>query len=98
MNTEQLLAEIRNANLVYLNVAQKLIEMDKAEAMASLGVSAQSADLLSGLDAHQLDKLAGGSTLLCRFPINDDTVFGLLTSSKAPASRFSLGGLMAEAA
>ena len=39
MTSEQLLAEIREANLTYLMLAQNLIRQDKAEAIFRLGVS-----------------------------------------------------------
>ena len=39
MNDEQLLAEIREANLTYLMLAQTLIRKDKAEAVFRLGLS-----------------------------------------------------------
>jgi flagellar transcriptional activator FlhD len=66
-------------------VAQKLIQLDKADAMSCLGVSEASADLLGALSSAQVMKLATGNTVLCRFPINDDTVWGLLTNHRLPA-------------
>ena len=39
MNNEQLLAEIREANLTYLMLAQTLIRQDKAEAVFRLGLN-----------------------------------------------------------
>ncbi|WPB55559.1 flagellar transcriptional regulator FlhD [Xylophilus sp. GOD-11R] len=94
MNTEQMLAEIRDANLSYLTLAQNLVKMDMADAVDSLGISEESAGLLSALSTEQLSKLATGSTLLCRFRMDDDAVFGLLTDHGL-ASRF--GGAFAAA-
>ncbi|NIU60792.1 MAG: flagellar transcriptional regulator FlhD, partial [Pseudomonas stutzeri] len=37
MDSEQLLAEIREANLTYLMLAQNLIRKDRAEALFRLG-------------------------------------------------------------
>ncbi|QHJ00461.1 flagellar transcriptional regulator FlhD [Xylophilus rhododendri] len=85
MNTEQILAEIRDANLSYLGVAQNLIRMDKAEAVQSLGISEESAELLGQLSTAQMVKLATGSTLLCRFPVDDDMVWSLLTHHGLPS-------------
>ena len=38
MTNEQMLAEIREANLTYLMLAQSLIRQDRAEEVASAGV------------------------------------------------------------
>jgi flagellar transcriptional activator FlhD len=84
MDSEQILAEIREANLTYLMLAQNLIRQDKAQALFRLGLSEQSADLLAGLSAAQILKLASTNTLLCRFRADDDMVWGLLTSAHRP--------------
>ncbi|MDD0812579.1 flagellar transcriptional regulator FlhD, partial [Curvibacter sp. RS43] len=39
MTSEQMLAEIREANLTYLMLAQSLIRHDKAEAIFRLGLN-----------------------------------------------------------
>ncbi|OYW18207.1 MAG: flagellar transcriptional regulator FlhD, partial [Burkholderiales bacterium 12-64-5] len=44
MTNEQLLAEIREANLTYLMLAQNLIRHDKAEAVFRLGMNEDAAD------------------------------------------------------
>jgi len=46
MTQEQLLAEIREANLTYLMLAQTLIRQDKAEAVFRLGINEDAADIL----------------------------------------------------
>ncbi|MCX7693947.1 flagellar transcriptional regulator FlhD [Tepidimonas taiwanensis] len=81
---EQLLADIREANLTYLMLAQRLIRADKAEATFRLGLSEASVDLLAALSPAQLIKLASQNTLLCRFQADDEMVFALLTSRHAP--------------
>lgn len=83
-STEQLLADIREANLTYLMLAQQLIRQDKAEAVFRLGLSESSAELISALSPAQVLKLSSTNTLLCRFRADDDMVWGLLTSSHAP--------------
>lgn len=74
------LAEIREVNLTYLMLAQKLIHQDKVEAMFRLGMSEESAEMLSSLSAAQILKLAAGNMLLCRFRVDDDLVWNLLTN------------------
>ncbi|MBH9552758.1 flagellar transcriptional regulator FlhD [Inhella gelatinilytica] len=84
MNTEQILAEIRETNLSYLMLAQGLIRADREQALYRLGVSEEVADLLAQLSPAQVMKLAGSSTLLCRFRMEDDLVWNLLTSNHKP--------------
>ncbi len=79
MTSEQVLAEIREANLTYLMLAQSLIRADKAQALFRLGLSEESADLIDTLSPAQIMKIASGSMLLCRFRADDDMVWSLLT-------------------
>ena len=83
MTDEQLSAEIRDANLTYLMLAQNLIRKDKAEALFRLGVSDESADLIATLSPSQILKIASSSMLLCRFRVDDDIVWNLLTNHTA---------------
>ena len=83
MTDEQLTAEIREANLTYLMLAQNLIRKDKVEAQFRLGLSEESADLLAALSPIQISKIASTNMLLCRFRMDDDVVWGLLTNQSA---------------
>ena len=80
MTNEHLLAEIREANLTYLMLAQTLIRQDKAEAVFRLGLNEDAADILSSLSAAQVMKLASRNTLLCSFRVDDNLVWSLLTN------------------
>lgn len=80
MTNDQLLAEIREANLTYLMLAQTLIRQDKAEAVFRLGMSEEACDLLVTLSAAQVLKLASRNTLLCSFRVEDEMVWSLLTN------------------
>lgn len=80
MSDELNLAEIREVNLTYLMLAQKLIRKDKVEAMFRLGMSEEAADMLATLSSAQVLKLASGNMLLCRFRVDDDLVWSLLTN------------------
>src|ERR1700712_1464916 len=80
MNADQILAEIREANLSYLMLAQSLIRADREQALYRLGVSEESAALITLLTPAQMMKIASGNTLLCRFRMDDDLVWGLLTN------------------
>jgi flagellar transcriptional activator FlhD len=83
MTNEQILSEIREANLTYLMLAQNLIRQDKAEALFRLGMSEESADMISPLSPAQIMKIASGNMLLCRFRMDDETVWNLLTNHSA---------------
>jgi flagellar transcriptional activator FlhD len=80
MTNEQMLTEIREANMTYLMLAQNLIRQDKAEALFRLGMSEESADLIGALSPAQVMKIASGNMLLCRFRVDDDMVWNLLTN------------------
>jgi flagellar transcriptional activator FlhD len=95
MNTEQILAEIREANLSYLMLAQNLIRSDRDQALYRLGVSEETADLIGMLSPAQMMKIAAGNTLLCRFRMDDDIVWSLLTSHGKSAANDSVSRLHA---
>ena len=80
MTTDQIVSEIREANLTYLMLAQNLIRSDRAEALFRLGLSEESADLIASLSPAQILKIASGNMLLCRFRVDDDVVWNLLTN------------------
>jgi len=80
LSDEQLSAEIRDANLTYLMLAQNVIRKDKAAALFRLGISEESADLIATLSPVQILKIASSPMLLCRFRVDDDLVWSLLTN------------------
>ena len=84
MTPDQILGEIRETNLSYLMLAQSLIRQDREQALYRLGISEETATLLATLSPAQVMKLSGNATLLCRFRMDDDLVWGLLTSSHKP--------------
>ena len=80
MNTETMLDEIRDANLTYLMLAQALIRNDRAQALFRLGLSEEVADVVAGLSAAQILKIAASNMVMCRFRFDDQVVWNLLTS------------------
>ena len=50
MNADQILTEIREANLSYLMLAQSLIRSDREQALYRLGISEESAALIGAAD------------------------------------------------
>ncbi|TAK79986.1 MAG: flagellar transcriptional regulator FlhD [Aquabacterium sp.] len=96
MNADQILMEIREANLQYLMLAQALIRQDREQALFRLGISEETADLIGVLSTQQMMKIASGNTLLCRMRIDDDVVWGLLTNhGKTAAANDSVSRLHA---
>ncbi|MBI5270257.1 MAG: flagellar transcriptional regulator FlhD [Burkholderiales bacterium] len=95
MDTQQILAEIREANLSYLMLAQSLIRADREQALFRLGVSEETANLIATLTPAQMMKIATGNTLLCRFRMDDDLVWSLLTNHGKSAANDSVSRLHA---
>jgi flagellar transcriptional activator FlhD len=83
MNDDQLTTEIREANMTYLMLAQNVIRKDKAEALFRLGISEESATLIATLSPAQIMKIASSPMLLCRFRVDDEMVWSLLTNQSA---------------
>ncbi len=97
------MAEIREANLSYLILAQSLIRADRAQALFRLGISEQVAELIAALTPGQILKVASGNMLMCRFRFDDEMIWSLLTDHgrggaegvDQSASRLHAGILMA---
>ena len=89
MNSEQIIAEIREANLTYLMLAQSLNRKDKADALFRLGLNEESANLLANLSSQQIFKLASSNMLLCHFRVDDNMVWDLLTNHDLPSKKIS---------
>jgi flagellar transcriptional activator FlhD len=84
MTSEQMLAEIREADCTDLMLAQSLIRQDKVQALLRLGISEEAADLIATLSPSQIMKLAASNMLLSCFRADDDMVWNLLTQHKVP--------------
>lgn len=100
MDSVQILAEIREVNVSYLMLAQKLIRADRAQALFRLGLSEEAADLIALLSPAQVLRVAGSNSLLCRMRVDDDLVWQLLTNhdrdeGNATASRLHASIVMA---
>ncbi len=83
MTNDQLLNEIREANMTYLMLAQNLIRQDKAEALFRLGMSEDAANMISALSPAQVMRIASTNMLLGRVRGDDDMVWNLLTNHSA---------------
>jgi flagellar transcriptional activator FlhD len=95
MTADQILAEIREANLSYLMLAQSLIRTDREQALYRLGISEETATMIGLLSPAQMMKIATGNTLLCHFRMSDDLVWSLLTSHGKSAANEGVSRLHA---
>ena len=76
--TSEMLNEIREVNLSYLLLAQRLLREDKPMGMFRMGISDQLADVIANLSLAQTVKLAASSQVLCRFRFDDHAVLSAL--------------------
>jgi flagellar transcriptional activator FlhD len=79
MKTEQLLNEIREANLSYLMLAQSMVKQDRDTAMFRLGVSEDVANVLEKLSPAQILRMANNNMLLFRFRFDDSMIVDMLS-------------------
>jgi len=87
---DNLLAEIREVNLSYLLLVQRMLNEDFSTAMFRLGFSREVADILRRLSLSQTVKLASSSSLLCRFRFEEGALLSAL-------SQDVLGGVLQQA-
>ncbi|WP_267880324.1 flagellar transcriptional regulator FlhD [Cupriavidus metallidurans] len=73
-----ILAEIREMNTSYLRLVQKLVAIDRATALSTLGMADDIADALVRLSPAQLDKLATSNMVLCRIQLDGPLLLRLL--------------------
>ncbi len=78
------LSDIKEVNLSYLMLAQRLLRENYAAGMFRLG------DIVLRLSPAQLVKLAGSSSLICGFRLNDYDLLSSLTQDV-------LGGVLQQA-
>ncbi|TDI82264.1 MAG: flagellar transcriptional regulator FlhD [Betaproteobacteria bacterium] len=80
MDTNQILGEIKEINLGYILLAQRMLREDKVSAMYRLGIGQDVAEIIENLTSSQILKMAASNTLLCRFRFDDRLIAELLTS------------------
>ena len=85
-----LLADIREVNMSYLLLAQRMLRDDLGSAMFRLGFSAEVAEVIAHLSPSQLVRLAASSSLLCRFGFDDVNMLSALNQDM-------LGGALQQA-
>lgn len=83
MSAEHLLDDVRDLNLSYLILMQRLINTDRELAMFRLKIDEEMADLLSQIPVADLAKLARCNQLLCHFSLdNAEQLFSLINAPR----------------
>lgn len=85
-----LLNDIREVNLSYLMLAQRLLRENLAAGMFRLGFGEDVADIVLNLSPAQIVKLASSNSVLCAFRLNDAQLLASLTHEV-------LGGVLQQA-
>ncbi|RDU99124.1 flagellar transcriptional regulator FlhD [Trinickia dinghuensis] len=89
MNGCETLESIREINLSYLALAQRLLRTDRTAGIERLGLSAQVADVIADLSGPQLLKLAACDQLVCFFRFNDRSMLSALAAPAARSARMA---------
>jgi flagellar transcriptional activator FlhD len=85
-----LLDDIREVNLSYLMLAQRLLRENLSAGMFRLGFGEDVAEIILNLSPAQIVKLAGSNSVLCAFRLNDAQLLASLTHEV-------LGGVLQQA-
>jgi flagellar transcriptional activator FlhD len=85
MKTAQLLEEIREANLSYLMLAQRMLREDREEGLFRLGLSPDVGDIVRDLSPAQMLKVAASNMLLARFRFSEQLVWNLVAGHSRDA-------------
>lgn len=80
-NEKSALDAIRELNLSYLVLAQRILRENMAVGMYRLGISRDIAEALVGVSTGQLVKLAAGEQSVCGFRILDASLLTILTQT-----------------
>ncbi|MFA5487996.1 MAG: flagellar transcriptional regulator FlhD [Candidimonas sp.] len=86
MQTANLLDDVRELNLAYLLLAQRMLREDYATALYRLGLSDENARALLSLSPKQLVKLGNTNLLLCQLRMNKQQVFSILNDDSPYAN------------
>lgn len=82
--------EIRELNLAHLMLAQKMLKEDRETAMFRLGIGDAVADVLSGLSAARLVRMASCQMVLAALRFDDVLLTGLLAGEGRDAASSSI--------
>lgn len=90
MRASHLSDEIRELNLSYLMLAQRLLADDRASAMFRLGLGEDAADVLESLSPSQVLRMASSGLVLCQARFDDELLLNLLSNHERDAGLTSI--------
>lgn len=97
-STANLLEDVRDVNLSYLLLMQRLITTDRETAIFRLKIDEDMADLLSTISVQELARLAQCNQLLCHFALGSaQQLFSLIHGSKDDDMRRIHAGILLSA-
>ncbi|QQX88808.1 flagellar transcriptional regulator FlhD [Cupriavidus necator] len=76
------LREIKDLNLAYLLLVQRLMRENEAEALFRLGIGREVGRVLAALTPQQMVALARSNLVLCRFRLEDSMLLAALTGAE----------------
>ncbi|WP_348766627.1 flagellar transcriptional regulator FlhD [uncultured Salinisphaera sp.] len=95
MSVDHLLDDVRDLNLSYLILMQRLINTDRELAMFRLKIDEDMADLLSQIPVADLAKLARCNQLLCHFSLDSaEQLFALVNAPRDDDMRRLHAGIL----
>lgn len=80
MRNANLSEEIRELNLSYLMLAQRLLLEDRQSGMFRLGVGEDAADVIESLSPGQILRMAGSGMVLCQVRFDERLLLELLAN------------------
>ena len=83
MNNEQISQEIRDTNLSYLMLAQRIIRHNRGDANLRLGITDDSIEMIEILSPAQIQNISKSPMLICRYQADDEMVWNLITNCTA---------------
>jgi flagellar transcriptional activator FlhD len=82
--TSDMLNEIKEINLSYLLLAQRMLLEDRQANMFRMGISEALADVIANLTPAQAARLATSNQLLCRFGFEEIALLSTLADKIKP--------------
>jgi len=82
MDSDEIVREIKEINLSYLLLVQRLMRNNEAEALFRLGIRKEVGTALAALTPAQMLALARSNFVLCRFRLDNAMLLAVLTGGQ----------------
>ena len=80
MRSAQLTEDVRDLNLSYLMLAQRLLAEDRQNGMFRLGLGEDAAQIIESLSPAQVLRMASSGLVLCSLRFDDQLLLNLLSN------------------